>query len=343
MANSYLTIHNKFPAAKRIGFSATPARLDGRGLKEIYQAIIQGPPTKWLIENNFLSPYKLYAPKNFLDLSKIKTVMGEYEKGKLEAEVMRPQVIGNVAHEYLKRAYGKRTIMFAASVKHSEALVTQLQLNNVRAIHLDADSEKPLRADSLDLLARGEVDVISNVGLFSEGLDIKAVECVIDAAPTQSLVNWLQRCGRALRTHPGKTHAIILDLASNCFRHGLPNEVREWTLEDLPRRPKKQKQNDEPVRICDKCYAASAQTATLCSECGHVFPIQSREITERQGELQEITEADRKALQLERKREQSGAATYEDLVALGIKRQYKNPHAWARFITEGRKGKSRYV
>lgn len=334
-AGTWTAIHNNFSKARSLGITASPVRLSGEGLDKIYKTLVQGPSVKQLISEGFLCPLKIFAPKNFLDLSKIKIVMGEYEKSKLEAEVMRPQVIGNVAHEYIKRAYGKRAIMFATSIKHSQALVTQLQAMNIKAIHLDADSDKPLRAGALEMLANGEVDVISNVGLFSEGLDIKAVECVINAAPTQSLVNWIQRCGRAMRPFPNKTHAVILDLAGDVFRHSLPDDDREWSLSGIPKRSKKA-QNLEPVKVCEKCYAANPQGATHCSECGYVFPIQSRQIEEREGELSEITEVQKKAKQLARKREQAECKTLEDLIALGEARGYGNPSAWAHFVFSGR-------
>lgn len=332
-AGSWASIHNTF-SSFRLGVSASPARLDSKGLNDFYKSLINGPTIKQLTAMGFLCPYKLYAPKNNLDLTGIKTVMGDYEKTALEEAVMRPSVTGCVVSEYLKRANGKRAIMFAASIKHSKELVTQLQSAGVRAMHLDADSDKELRDNALDLLSSGDIDVVSNVGLFSEGLDIKAVECVIDASPTQSLVNYMQRVGRALRPFEGKQHAIILDLAGNCYRHGMPDQDREWSLQGIEKK-KRGKNKDEPsVKICEKCFAACESTNTVCPECGFVFPIQHRQIEEREGELDEITKIE---IKKKKKLEQAQCSTYEELVALGTKRGYSNPHGWAHFIYEGRK------
>src|SRR5262249_4118518 len=112
----------------------------------------------------------------------------------------------------------------------------------------------------------GEVRILSNCGLVSEGFDVPAIEAVLLARPTQSLAMYLQMVGRALRLAPGKKEAIILDVAGNMFRHGLPDADRQWSLED---QPKQQKDGGEPKpRTCKRCFTVNKPEVLSCIACG---------------------------------------------------------------------------
>jgi superfamily II DNA or RNA helicase len=139
---------------------------------------------------------------------------------------------------------------------------------------------------------------------------------------------YLQQVGRCLRPKADGSAAIILDHVGNVERHGLPTEERNWTLEG---RDKRKRDAAPSVRMCPRCFAANGTAAQVCSECGHEFTTEARELPETAGELVEIT------AELRRKRaEVGGARSMEDLVALGRKRGYKNPAAWANHVLNGR-------
>ena len=177
----------------------------------------------------------------------------------------------------------------------------------------------------------GETLVLSNADLLGEGFDVPAIEAAILLRPTQSLSLHLQQIGRTLRPCDGKQEAILLDHAGNCARHGLPDDEREWSLEDRERR-KKKASDGPPVRTCTKCFRVY-RPAPKCPGCGHATPVQAREVEQRDGTLVEI---DPNVIKLQRKTELKAARTYDELVELGRRRGYKHPAGWARHMIAGR-------
>ncbi len=280
---------------KIIGLSATPHRLDGRGLDDHFDVLVPGPSVAWLIANGYLSGYRIFAPST-PDLSGVHTQMGDYKQSEVEAEMERPGITGDIVAHWLKYAERKKTILFAVSVAHSKHTCQQFISAGVRAAHLDGKTPQAERKQIAQDFARGKVELICNVDLFGEGYDLSAqagfdvtIDCVILARPTQSLTLFLQQIGRALRVKADGSKALILDHAGNTMQHGLPDEDRIWTLEGTRGNGGK-KNRDEPnasVAQCPNCFGVHAPAA-LCPYCGHVYKIKERKIDERPGELEEI-------------------------------------------------------
>jgi len=336
-AKSWASLHEKFSGAYHIGLTATPERLDGRGLGQFFKAMVNGPSVEQLIHDGFLSPYRLYAPAT-VNLEGVHTQMGDYMKSELAAVVDKPKITGDAVAHYMKYAYGRRAVAFCVSIQHSRHLVEQFNSAGVPAEHVDGDTPAEQRDHAIKMFSIGEIKVLSNVDLFGEGFDVPAIECAILLRPTKSLGVYLQQCGRALRPMEGKTEAIILDHVGNCQRHGLLDEPREWSLEG---RAKKKRGEDEgrKVRICPTCFAAMFLGAARCSFCGFSFAAPAgagREIDKEDGELQEVN-----AEQLRRMRnqEQGMAKTLEDLIAVGRARNYKFPERWAHNVFQARQAK----
>jgi superfamily II DNA or RNA helicase len=332
-ANSWSQIFSTFPNSFHIGLTATPERLDGTGLNKWFRQMVKGPTVEWLIKNGFLSNYKLYAPST-PDLTKVRTRMGDYVGSELTAIVDKPSITGDAISHYKKLAFGKRAVVFCASIAHSKHVVQQFAKAGIPAAHVDGETANEERDFQVRRFKKGEIKILSNVELFGEGFDVPAIEAAILLRPTQSLGLFLQQVGRSLRPLAGKGHAIILDHAGNCARHGLPDDEREWTLEGRERRRKGKA--PEAVRVCPKCFGAQTRARTSCQYCEFVFEISPREVEEREGELSEVDViATRKA----RKREQGQAQSLEALIALGKSRGYKNPHGWAWNILRVRKAR----
>jgi len=324
-AKSWANVHAAFPGSYHIGLSATPQRIDRKGLGKYFKKIVHGPSVAALIEQGSLSRYRIFAPGN-----------GMADK---------PTITGDAIREYKARAAGKRALVFAASIQDSNYVVEQFKLAGFRAAHVDGESESSYRDDMFQALEEGELDVLSQVQIAGEGVDIPAIEVVIDLSPTTSLAAWLQRCGRALRPWPGKTEALILDHAGNCERHGLPDEPREWVLEG-DGLAKRDNDTGPSLRICKKCFAAQFPGSGTCQYCGNAFEIKARKIARTEGRLKEMT-PEMILAQREKARqrqanafEQSSARTYEQLVELGRRRGYVNPESWAHHITRSRRGRS---
>lgn len=333
-AGSWSRIFKAYPDAFHVLLTATPERLDGHGLSEYADALVPGPQTKWLIENGYLSDYKAYAP-NSVSMADVRTQMGDFNSKQAADLIDKPHITGSAVKEYLKVCQGKRAVVFAINIEHSLHIVSEFQAAGITAKHVDGTTPTNERDQAIRDFKQGRTLILSNVGLFGEGFDVPAIESLIMLRPTQSLAMYLQMVGRALRTSPGKDFAHIIDHVGNIERHGLPCQEREWTLEGREKR-KRPKDGGAPVKICPTCYGAQPSGQLVCQYCKEKFPIKEREITEVDGELIEL---DKERIKREKRKEVGSARTYESLVALGYKRGYKSPEAWARHLLNARKGK----
>lgn len=339
-AGTWAKIFKAFPDAYHIGLTATPQRLDGKGLGDYFDRIVLGPKVSWLIENKFLSAYEAYAPPG-INTQGLHTRMGEFIKSELEAVANKPTITGSAIKEYLNHLHGKPAIVFAATIKHSMNIVDQARMKGIRAQHVDGETDAYERDKAIDLFSQGKLDWLSNVGLFGEGFDVPSVCGVVDLAPTNSLGSYLQRFGRCLRPCEGKEVAIYLDHAGNIERHGLPDEERNWTLEGTNIGQGKGKKAEPSIRICPKCFAAQKSGSSSCLYCSHEFEVKSRKIEQADGPLSKITKEEL-AERREKKKQrfaQIQAESLKDLIELGKKRGYKKPEKWATYIYQARQVK----
>lgn len=331
-AGQWQKIFERFPKAKIIGLTATPWRLDGKGLGNWFQAMVQGPAASALMEQGALCGYRLFAPGQ-IDTSAVKLQAGDFKRDQLSDLMDKPSITGDAVQHYRRLAHGKRAVAFAVSIEHSLHIVEQFKANGIPAEHVDGEMDTASRDAAVRRFVAGETLVLSNCELFGEGFDVPAIEAAILLRPTQSLSLHLQQVGRALRPAPGKAEAIILDHAGNSLIHGLPDDEREWTLADRERQGRGGgDRNAISIRTCPKCYRAF-RPATACPSCGHVFETASREIEQRDGELQEV---DAVTLKRQRKEEERRAETIDDLIRIGQQRGYKNPAGWARNYFQAR-------
>lgn len=331
-AGSWGKIHAAFPDAFHIGLTATPERLDGKGLGKHFQEIVHGPSVKWLIENKYLSPYKLYAPSS-VNVSKMHIQMGDYKKSELNAAVDKPTITGDAIKHYQKIAPGKRALVFCVSIEHSKHLVSQFIAAGIPSAHVDGETPTEERDNAIKDFENGKTKVLSNVDLFGEGFDLPALEVAILLRPTQSLGLYLQQVGRSLRTSFGKESAIILDHAGNVARHGLPCEERDWSLEGRNLRRVGSDESAPPVRICKSCFAAAKSGPPVCPFCGCAYEIKPRLVETVDGSLEEVNlDAMRKI----KRTEQGKAQSLEELIEIGKKRGYKRPNLWAKYVMNSR-------
>lgn len=332
--NTWSNILRAYPSAKILGVTASPIRSDSRGLASHFDKLIVGPQPRELIQQGFLAPTRVFVPPT-VDTSGLHLRAGEFKAEEAEALMDSPSITGNAVSHYKKYADGQTALVFCTSVKHAQNVAEQFRNNSVAAVALHAGTDKGIRRMALEDFRQGKIKVITNVGLFEEGVDIVGVYAGIFLRPTMSLGLFIQHCGRIQRPAPGITTKVILDHVGNTQRHGLPDEPREWKLtDDVQRRKKK----DAPsVRVCPKCFAASPQRSAHCIDCGHKFEVQARqEVEEKEGELVELT-----AEQIAKKRErqmQGRARTLEELMKVArIKGYHEN---WAHKVFEGRQRKA---
>ena len=323
-ASQYQAIYEHAPRAQVIGLTATPWRLDGRGLGAWFDSMVQGPSVASLMEGGSLCDYRLFAPST-ADVASVATQGGDFKRDDLARVMDKPAIVGDAVTHYRRLADGKRAIAFAVSVEHSQHVAAQFREAGIPAAHVDGTMDTASRDAIVADFAAGRLHVLSNADLFGEGFDAPAVEAVILLRPTQSLSLHLQQIGRALRPAEGKPHAIILDHAGNAMRHGLPDDDREWTLEDRPKKKRGEK-STVPVRQCPKCFRVHAPQPS-CPSCLFHYPVHSREVEQVEGDLEVV---DIEAIRARKRAELKAARTLQDLIELGRARGYRNPTVWAQ-------------
>ena len=263
--------------ARGLGCTATPQRADGKGLSRqtdgYGDCIVLGPTPRWLIDNKYLSEYRIYCPKSDLDLARvsISKSTGDYKDTELKEEIKKSHIVGDVVDQYLKICPGKRGITFTVGIENAELVAAQYRLKGVPAIALSGKNADAEREQAIKDLISGKILQIVNDSLIGEGVDIPAVEVVTFARPTESLGLYIQMFGRALRVIEGKPYAIIIDHVGNVMRHGLPDAPREWSLDRRERRSAG-KSDAETVRTCQACTAVYERYLDGCPFCGEPVP-----------------------------------------------------------------------
>lgn len=330
IANTYQKIIRAFPNATVLGLTATPERLDGRGLGELYQRIVVLASPQEIADMGFLVPFRAFSASETVNLANIKTTMGDFDKKQLAEEMEKPRLIGNAVEHYRKLAHGRPSIAFCVSVKHAEQTAEAFRAAGYKAIAVSADSSEHEREDAIDGLATGKYEIVCNCGLYIEGMDQPCISCVILLAPTKSLSRYLQSVGRGSRPASGKNDCIILDHAGNVLRHGFPYDDREWSLDGAKKKSRSKKDDDPDINIvtCTECFAIFEKKLSHCPACGtQVKKLIRKDIEHEDGELVEI---DPNIIKLQRKKEEREARTLEELTQLGISRGYKYAASWAR-------------
>lgn len=294
-AGSWRRIMDRYSDVLMLGVTATPCRLDGKGLKHFHHMVL-GPTPKWLTENGYLAPADVYAPE-LADMGGVKTRMGDYDKKETAARMDKPAVYGNAVQYYRQIAYGKRIIVFCVNLTHVQHTLEAYRAAGIPAASLDGKMSAADRARvNADFEAR-RILVLVTCEIVSEGYDVPGCDGVQMLRPTQSLGLFLQQVGRGLRTAPGKDRAIIIDHVANCGRtvnglwvpkHGFPTDDREWNLETGIVRKKSDGSAAPAVRQCLECYALMGAGVTVCHKCGAAMPVVDRTPDVVEGNLRRV-------------------------------------------------------
>lgn len=332
-AKTWEMLFHAYPKARILGLTATPWRLDGQGLGRWFSHMVSGPTVAELIDAGSLSPYRLFAPA-IPDLSDVQTAAGDYQRGALAKAMDKPQIVGDAIGHYRRLCAGQRAVVFAAGVENSRHIVAQFAGAGIPAEHVDGSMTNEARDGAVERFRRGETLILSNSDLFGEGFDVPTIEAAILLRPTKSLGLYLQQVGRALRPAEGKAEAIILDHAGNSLRHGLPDDEREWSLDDREKR-RRSEGSDVPVRQCTECFFVY-RPAPSCPQCGHVPAVKARELEVVEGSLEEVSRAEQ-AAKRQRWLEERECKSLDDWQALAARRGYKSGWAYVRWQARQRR------
>jgi len=272
-ANKWGRAVQPFESSKGLGVTATPRRLDCKGLGRhvdgVFDAMVEGPTVLWGIENGYLSKYKIAIPKsdyqNYLNKA---SGNSDYTRESMRKASKQSQIIGDVVENYVKFAEGKQAILFATDIETAQDMERKFKLANIPAKLLTGLSSNKERFEGIINFKNKNIKVLLNVDLFDEGLDVPGIECVIMARPTMSLSKYKQMVGRGLRPAPNKEFLILIDHVGNVDHHGLPCANKKWTLDRITK--KKTIKTEELIKICKNpmCNAPFQRILTKCPYCG---------------------------------------------------------------------------
>ncbi len=331
-----------------VGLSATPWKMNGKGLGCWYDEMVQGESVRWLIDNNRLSDYRLFGVSN-PDLSTIKIVNGEFSASQLREKMENDRVlIGDAVSHYQSHANGLRNIAFCTSIKHSKMTAQAFNDAGIPSAHMDAETPKSERRRIINDFADRKLHVLTNVDLMCFGFDLASqvgrdvtVECMSDLRPTKSLALQMQKWGRVLRYKDRP--ALIFDHANNSLNfdgtsnHGFPCADRHWSLADRPKRTRKKKDDEEEEKMkrCPECFHLH-DPAPGCPLCGYKYkPKEIKSLDTIDVNLEEIEiQRERRS----RRIEEGMCSTIEDWHALAEERGHSK--AWANIRHKTKKKKS---
>ena len=294
VAGSWNTIMQAYPAARVLGVTATPQRLDGKGLGDVFDQMVLGPRVQDLMDQGFLSKVRYYSPKT-VSTKGMHTRMGDFVQSEIEEAVNTRGVTGHAVEWYKKACDGAPAIAFCASIAHSENVAAGFREAGYRWQALHSKMSYADNQAAIQKLGNGELHGVSSCEIISEGFDVPVVTAAILLRPTKSLGLHLQQIGRVLRPAPGKERAIVIDHVGNVaecladvwsLNHGRAEDDREWSLDGK----EKGEKGEGTVKRCPECFAMIPGGCTICPECGEELEKKRGELPQLDGNLDELPE-----------------------------------------------------
>lgn len=249
-ARTSLELISRYPNARLLGLTATPARGDGSPLGDVFDAIVVGATVAELTQLEHLVPAKVFAPPKILNPREL---------------ALEP------VEAWTKHCRGRKTLVFAATVEHARRVAETFTARGVRCRYVSGEMRE--RPEILAAYAEGCIDVLVNVNLLVEGYDDPPTSAAIFARRFTHAGPYLQACGRVLRTAPGKTDAVIVDLCGSALVHGTPDADRTYALDGKPIRTA----DRESLRQCPGCGGVFV-SKPACPYCGLAAPTAERSL-----------------------------------------------------------------
>lgn len=272
VASTWVKILERFPKCVNLGFTATPQRLDGRGLVDIYDHMIEGVSTAWLVDNNFLCEPAVFSSPLALEVKnkKYRTKNREFNLDQQTEFMGERRLVNEMVDMYEKFFNGAPAIIFCPSIDDCELVADNMRQAGWRCVVVKAGMDADLRRDYIEGLGTGVYNAVCSYEVISEGVDVPVLAGVIMRRRTKSLTIYLQQVGRALRTAPGKSRALIIDQCGNYFLHGHPLQSHTWSLESADKKPSVSRIN---IFECPNplCRAVLREQPQKCPYCGLIF------------------------------------------------------------------------
>jgi superfamily II DNA or RNA helicase len=276
------------PETTFLALSATPW---AKGMADDYQELIVVETINGLIDRGVLCPYRTFAPALRPNVEGVRVVGGDYVEGEL-SEVMRVHtLVADVVKTWLEMAHDRPTLVFAVDRAHAAKLTEEFEGVGVRAMYVDADTEMSERAEYIEQLRTGEVQVIVSIGTMTCGVDIPWVSCISYVRPTRSQMLFVQSICRGLRAYEGKKDCLVIDHSTTTSRMGLVSDIDFPALRPGKTAKSASVSRETPTPLpweCCECHFLVPPTVHVCPECGFRRSPQSK-ITYVDGDLIEVT------------------------------------------------------
>lgn len=340
-SNSFKTVLDAYFKTALIGFTATPARLDGKPLGEIFDHLIVGVDYSYLISNNYLVDYDYFSPDLNFDFSKWKLKSGDFDTVDNAYHLDKKAIYGDIL-KYLDLS--KKTIIYSPTVDYSKKLEARINEHFNAKISAEFNGKTPQneRDKIIDDFKNNRIKILINVDLIGEGFNVPSCDCVFLLRATQSLTLYIQQAGRALRADPQNPNkrASIFDFVGNIYRFGFPDALRVWSLSNTLKNTHKHETVHDSllIKTCPNCLRSfmpsQMLTGRLCPYCNTYLPLNTREIKiQDKKELALI----KKSQLIENRRQRGKCRTFQQLKKLGEEKGYKHPAQWAFYVLKNRK------
>jgi len=297
----------------------------------IFHHMIQTPTIGQLTEQGHLVKAQYYAPSE-PDLKGLRIRRGDYEESGLVSRVDLPELVGDIVENFQKICPARFAVCFAVCVKHSIHIRDRFLEAGIEAAHIDANTPLDERTNILEDLANGEIQVVCNFGILTEGWDCPPVSAIILARPTKKLGLYLQMTGRALRPHPGKTDCTILDHAGAYYEHGPLDQDFPWDLDSQEtiqeRINQTTKKESEPI-TCPECSFIYHERRD-CPQCGWEPKTKPESFDFQEGMLGKVE--DDGSMEASEYTYQERKNFYLELKGYGESKNYKDGWAYKNYI-----------
>lgn len=340
-SNSFQRVLSAYSGVPLIGFTATPARLDGKPLGKIFDRLIVGVDYAYLTKNKYLVDYDYFSPNLNFDFSKWKLKSGDFDAADNAFHLDKKAIYGDIL-KYLDLS--KKTIIYSPTVEYSKKLEAQINEHfNARvSTEFNGTTQQSERDQIITDFKNRKIKILINVDLIGEGFNVPSCDCVFLLRATQSLTLYIQQAGRALRSDPSNPSkkASIYDFVGNIYRFGFPDAPRVWSLSAPIKNAHKHETIHDSliIKTCPNCLHSFIPSQMLpnrlCPFCNASLPLNRKEILIKdKKELALI----KKSQLIENRRECGRCRSFRQLKKLGEERGYAHPAQWAFCVLRNRK------
>jgi len=269
MAPSDMDLYAMYPGSFFLGLSATPALTDGRPMAMFWQRLINTATMQAMIDHGLLVGNHIFEPRAFASDRLRRGRDGDFALSDHNAAVVEEQnPIGDVTRDWRLYSGGVPTLAFCTTIRKSQELVAYLNREGVSALHIDMHTSPGDRDTAKAASAAGEIKIVSSVDVMGYGVDWPHIGCCIHLRPCGHVVPWIQFCGRANRSAPGKAFAVQIDHVGNTRRLGWPEDYIDWHLEEgRVTSERKRGEREEKTLECRQCRAL-VRPGRRCECCG---------------------------------------------------------------------------